>query len=254
MGNMAWVKLDNAFPTHQKVIEAGQQAAWLYVCALCYAASHLTDGFVSRSVLRSFPTVSRPLLYANKLVSVGLWEELSDGSGWTIHDYMKHQTTREQVERSRSLASERVRKHRGNADVTPLRNADVTPLEEKRIEEKRIVRRRSAPPSELQISPEMRAWAKSKGLEKLDLDRETQKMLDHHRAKGSTMLDWIAAWRTWMTRAGEYQPGLVTIEGKPKAAEGARIPPPIATCGECDAGWVVNDEGEAIRCPCQRAS
>lgn len=254
---MSWVKLDQAFPTHPKVLAAGASASWLYVSGLCYSGLHLTDGFISRAVLPNFSTVPRPFLCADRLVSVGLWEVSSDPDGWMIHDYGQYQTAREQVERQRELTAERVRRHRGNADVTPLRVVEVTPpeLEEKRTRKEPIAKRRSAAPSELVISTEMKAWATDKGLTKIDLEHETAKMLDHHRAKGSTMLDWTAAWRTWMTRAGEYQPGLVTPNNgtRPKPAEGARIPGK-RYCVNCREGWrEIEDRGETITimCECQ---
>lgn len=37
--------------------------------------------------------------------------------------------------------------------------------------------------------------------------REVQRFADHHRAKGSTMLDWQAAFRTWLSRCEDYDPG-----------------------------------------------
>lgn len=42
--------------------------------------------------------------------------------------------------------------------------------------------------------------------EKIDMVYETEKFLDHHRAKGSKFLDWEAAWRNWMRRAIEWAP------------------------------------------------
>ena len=32
----------------------------------------------------------------------------------------------------------------------------------------------------------------------LELNRETNKMIDHYRSKGEKRVDWIAAWRNWM--------------------------------------------------------
>jgi hypothetical protein len=38
-------------------------------------------------------------------------------------------------------------------------------------------------------------------------ERELGRFRDHHRAKGSTMKDWQAAWRTWLSRCEEYSGG-----------------------------------------------
>lgn len=46
----------------------------------------------------------------------------------------------------------------------------------------------------------------------IDLRAEFQLFTDHHTAKGSTMADWVAAWRTWVgnarkfARSGPYAP------------------------------------------------
>jgi hypothetical protein len=37
------VKLYNSTPTNPKVLRAGDRAAWLYVCGLCYANEHTLD-------------------------------------------------------------------------------------------------------------------------------------------------------------------------------------------------------------------
>lgn len=39
---------------------------------------------------------------------------------------------------------------------------------------------------------------------KARFERELQRFKDHHRGKGSTMADWQAAFRTWLSRCEEY--------------------------------------------------
>lgn len=41
----------------------------------------------------------------------------------------------------------------------------------------------------------------------LDLGREVQAFRDHHQAQGSSMLDWQAAWRTWVNKAVQFGRG-----------------------------------------------
>jgi hypothetical protein len=85
---MAWVYLDDQFPEHPKVIAAGPEAAWLYVCGLAYVKRHGTRGFISAAVLPRISDVSQPVRRANRLVSVGLWRKRTDGEpGYEIHDY-----------------------------------------------------------------------------------------------------------------------------------------------------------------------
>ena len=40
----------------------------------------------------------------------------------------------------------------------------------------------------------------------LSLAVELEKFRNHHKAKGSVMLDWQAAWRTWAGNAAQFQP------------------------------------------------
>lgn len=102
---MTWVKLDDQFPDHPKVIAAGPDAAWLYVAGLCFASKYLTDGFVPTHMLQHLTKQKRPEVLVARLVELGMWSEV-DG-GWAIHDYAKHQRTRAQIEAERAAASRR---------------------------------------------------------------------------------------------------------------------------------------------------
>lgn len=62
----------------------------------------------------------------------------------------------------------------------------------------------------------MRDWATAQHLT-INLERETARFLDHHRAKGSVFKDWAAAWRTWMSRAAEYNGGRAQLAAVPLA-------------------------------------
>jgi hypothetical protein len=64
-------------------------------------------------------------------------------------------------------------------------------------------KRATQAPDSIDITDTMREWATTKA-SGVDLDAETERFLDHHRAKGSTFKDWTAAWRTWMSRAASY--------------------------------------------------
>jgi hypothetical protein len=65
-------------------------------------------------------------------------------------------------------------------------------------------RRASRAPASYTPTEQQIEWALEKGLLAPDALRETERWLDHHRAKGSKFLDWDAAWRTWMSRAVDY--------------------------------------------------
>ena len=86
---MAWVKLDDQFPDHPKIIAAGGEAAWLYVAGLCYCSAKLTDGMIPSAMISRLTDRRNAPKLADKLVEVGLWEH-ADG-GYMVHDYGDYQ-------------------------------------------------------------------------------------------------------------------------------------------------------------------
>jgi len=101
---MAWVKLDDAMPTHPKLMAAGPTAFALDVAGLCYSNKHATDGFIAAYALPAvLPGLPSPKRVAAKLVEVERWVEV-DG-GWLIHDVHDYQPTAEhQKELSKTRA------------------------------------------------------------------------------------------------------------------------------------------------------
>src|SRR3990167_4950173 len=104
---MSWVRIDDGFADHPKIISAGPIAALIQIRSLCYTARHLTDGFIPRSAV---PLLTSGLEHigidyggthelaigeqANEIdwprimILSGLWEE--NGSGFKIHDYLDY--------------------------------------------------------------------------------------------------------------------------------------------------------------------
>lgn len=86
---MTWVQLDDLFPEHPKVVNAGPLARALYVDALCYASRYLTDGRLSdaiaRRMARDYADYATPDQLIDALVDNGLWDRVEDG--FEIHDY-----------------------------------------------------------------------------------------------------------------------------------------------------------------------
>lgn len=80
---MTWVKIDDKAPSHPKLIAAGAEAAWLWLCGLCYCNSYQTDGIIPQGALRALnPGAGWDLRklkkLAEKLVDAGLWEHIDD--------------------------------------------------------------------------------------------------------------------------------------------------------------------------------
>ena len=102
---MAWIKIDDQFADHPKVLMAGPLASWLYVCGLTYSGRYLTDGWIPTAQVRKLADVDDALGLAARLVAVGLWEPV-DG-GYQIHDYHDYNPTADKVKADRASAAKR---------------------------------------------------------------------------------------------------------------------------------------------------
>jgi hypothetical protein len=108
----------------------------------------------------------------------------------------------------------------------------------------------------------MRQWATENGIT-VDLQAETTTMLDHHRAKGNTMSDWPAAWRTWMRNSKRFQSTKPKNNGRRQAADFHQSPFPshqAHLCLICDPNhtWPCPDPEDCglsfeVACPQVRA-
>lgn len=124
---MGWVRLDDNFADHPKVIALSDSAFRLYIEALCYSNRQLTDGFIPMAVYLKLSRDDE----ADYLIDAGLWEsshETITGSsvtnGYAIRSYTEYQPTREKVEEKREQAKERLRRYRekqGNANETQMK-------------------------------------------------------------------------------------------------------------------------------------
>lgn len=112
---MAWVRLDDKFPDHPKIERAGERAAWLFVCGLCYCAEHLTDGHIPESKAHRLTDGAKTR--AAKLVEVGLWVKVDDG--YLIPGYLEYQPSAEKVKAERSAAADRMRTRRDRSAEVP---------------------------------------------------------------------------------------------------------------------------------------
>ena len=95
-----WLRLDDGFPEHPKVIGLTDAAFRLEVSAICYAHRALTDGhvpevWVPHRLARAVPS----------LVDARLWVPGPEG-GWLLNDYLAHQLSRADVEARRKALSE----------------------------------------------------------------------------------------------------------------------------------------------------
>ncbi|WP_163832230.1 replication protein [Spartinivicinus ruber] len=93
---------------------------------------------------------------------------------------------------------------------------ETNPQPSKKSKRRTPAKRTTTAPEHFPMTPELIRWA-SENFIRVDLIIETEKFLDHHRAKGSTFTCWASAWRNWMRNAQRF------------AAEKAM--PPVPTTG-----------------------
>lgn len=108
---MPWVRIDEEFPLHPKVLTAGPLGMAMQVAALCYCNRYLTDGFVSQAVIPGLLNLeglgmrhwmgelvgggqdATWQLVIEDLLAAGLWDE--EKGGYRIHDFHDFQPSRE---------------------------------------------------------------------------------------------------------------------------------------------------------------
>lgn len=219
---MSWVKLDDQFPQNPKIIRAGGDAAWLYVCGLCYCAAQLTDGVIPAELVPRLSDRKQPLRLAGRLVEVGLWRKVEDG--YSVNDFLDFNPPRARVLAEREAARERMNTRRSSGEHAANTNGSsgdvplprTRPLPEVPSEPSRAPasppngsssRRKpnTAIPKPFRLTDEHYAWAASH-CGNVDVERETERFYDWHKAKDTRHADWHAAWRNWMRKASEGQP------------------------------------------------
>lgn len=108
-----YVKVHDGLPDHPKIIEAGGEAGWLYICGLAYASRQLTDGVIPKRLVPRLTDGSKPEASASALLRVGLWHEgehdcpkcpAAPDDTYVIHDYLGHQRSAAEV---RELSAKR---------------------------------------------------------------------------------------------------------------------------------------------------
>lgn len=109
---MTWLRIDDTFPEHPKVVGLDASTKWLHVCALAYASRNLTDGYIPAGALRGLGGTKRMV---TALVDAGLWEGYDAGgdpANYLIHDYLDYNRSRKDVEEEREAARKRMKRAR----------------------------------------------------------------------------------------------------------------------------------------------
>jgi hypothetical protein len=113
---MTWVKIDDSFPNHPKIVGLTDKAFRIHISGLCYCGTYLTDGFVPMTIAARF--ANEDMQYIVELTKAGLWRESPQDNGFYIHDYLAHQTSKTQVEEKRQTVRERQKRYRERHKTT----------------------------------------------------------------------------------------------------------------------------------------
>lgn len=97
---MTWVKIDDNFPDHPRVVGLSDRAFRTHVAGLCYSAKYLTDGHIPSSALRTIG----PRKSAQELEDAGLWQKTDHG--WVVRDFLDYNPSRADVETERARKRE----------------------------------------------------------------------------------------------------------------------------------------------------
>ena len=227
-----YIRVHDGMDEHPKIEPLSDAAFRLLMRSWFYCSRNLTDGRISDAVWGKRGTAKA----RGELLGAGLAEQ-QDGFV-QMHDYLDWQRSADEVAEMREKRAEAGRKG-GQARANRLASATAKAKQDAKQEPKQTrskvvadtesekeellrssqTRGRATPtPDRFEITELLRTWAATRA-PGVDLDRETERFLDHHRAKGSTFRDWNAAWRTWMSRAGQYQ-----ANGRRPAASGDDVP------------------------------
>lgn len=98
---MTYIRLEDGFFRNRKVRRLGKDALALYLAGLCHCNAEMTDGYIDDemiAVLLAEAEVKRTTVA--RLVELGMWDQ--NGSGYWVHDYLRHQRSRDQIMRERA--------------------------------------------------------------------------------------------------------------------------------------------------------
>lgn len=106
---MTYVQVDVTFPDNRHIEGLSDAAFRLHVSGICYCGANLTDGFIAdHRVQRLVPRFRKSAL--SELADSGRW--VRGVGGWLIHDYLKHQRSKAQVEKELEAAKKRAHEWR----------------------------------------------------------------------------------------------------------------------------------------------
>jgi hypothetical protein len=101
---MSWLRLDDKFPRHPKVLKLTDAQFRLHLAAMAYCAEHETDGRITREAVETLTPHRGKAKLVARLVELVLWD--GDGEDYQIHDYLDWNPSHEQIQSKRSARAE----------------------------------------------------------------------------------------------------------------------------------------------------
>jgi hypothetical protein len=95
---MSWLRLDDGFAEHPKLLELPRELRWSWLEVLLYCARRRTDGVVTQAALERCGFEESD--DSGALVNLGLLDELEDGS-FRVHDWHDYNGAMTDAERQR---------------------------------------------------------------------------------------------------------------------------------------------------------
>ncbi|MEO7173736.1 hypothetical protein [Flavobacterium sp.] len=115
---VGWVKLDDQYRSHPKLVNVGADGLALDISGMCYCAAYLTDGFIPDAMVSTLFPVRNLKSAVKALVNVGRWERDDTHCGYWIHDYLDYNPSHDKVTVDREKERAKKQAQRRNPDGT----------------------------------------------------------------------------------------------------------------------------------------
>lgn len=220
-----WFRMYHEFATDPKVQMLSEADQRRYIMLLCLRCSNegvtLQDEEVAFQLRISSDEFA---LTKATLIEKGLIDEHCQPTNWDKRQFASDSSA-ERVRKHRRLKKQQ-QKQASNVTVTPpdtdtdtdtelktplespQGEAKQKPLESKPPATQKPKKRKTRLPEDFKLTKgrgnaALSYWADHQRHD-LDVRHQWDQFVTYHRAKGSTMLDWDAAWKTWYVRAMEF--------------------------------------------------
>jgi hypothetical protein len=114
---MTWVRIDDGFGDHPKILAVGPIGAIIHMRAFCYCSRHLTDGFIPMGAVEGllhgiehigiadggcpglfeFGHDANEVDWPETLVKNKLWERSKNSDGYFVHDYLDYNPSKREI-------------------------------------------------------------------------------------------------------------------------------------------------------------